>query len=317
VQPPSYAGYNETIILPDLNEFKYEKRQPMAKEIIEDSEWLRDYVQNHPIDAKVSNDDWAIALLPAILSLLACFIFMWIWRTHANVYWLKTPEHIRRGLLRLYLVLSVPWVAWFALQVLINGPRWRYLSHAFLSLLIVPIGAPIAFFVISWVIAGFQKSRTSSKSVPSVPLSEQPARPAARSSPEDYYELISRAVGKLPNNDYDARQELYRRARELLHNQLRGQGHSYAKREWRSFDRAIRMSEQENAAEDRRRRKFQQRSTGLLMISILFPNVWAIDVTSMSLFWVARLPRTNEKRWYSAFFPPPPPRFGARPGRRK
>jgi hypothetical protein len=57
---------------------------------------------------------------------------------------------------------TVPWVAWFGLQILINGPRWRYLSHAFWSLLIVPVGGPILLLMIFWVVAGFRKSLPTS-----------------------------------------------------------------------------------------------------------------------------------------------------------
>jgi hypothetical protein len=100
----------------------------------------------------------AFALLPPITSLLAGLIFVWFWQRHGAAYWSKFPQHLRRGLVRLYLVLAVPWVAWFGFQILLNGPRWKYLSHAFWSMLVMPIGGPIEFFVIAWVIAGFQHS---------------------------------------------------------------------------------------------------------------------------------------------------------------
>jgi hypothetical protein len=66
----------------------------------------------------------------------------------------------------------VPWLAWFGSQILINGPSWSDLSHAFWSMLVMPIGGPIAFFLIAWIVAGFQKSeikpevqRTTPKSI--------------------------------------------------------------------------------------------------------------------------------------------------------
>jgi uncharacterized membrane protein YhaH (DUF805 family) len=249
--------------------------------------WAGYVLAQSPFYAGYGVDRAVFAFLPSALSLPAGFIFKWLWQAQANSYWLKVPQHLRRGLLRLYLVLSVPWVAWFALQILANGPRWRNLSHAFLLLLIVPIGEPVVLFVISWVVAGFQKTGTTFENSRST--SDESPEPAAHSSPEDYYDLISRAVKKLPTNDYHARQEMYRRAKELLHNQLHGQGRSYTKAEWRALEHAIRKAEAESAAQERNRRRLEPQSTGLLVTSIFFPSLWATDVTSMSLYWVARL----------------------------
>src|ERR1700674_5050671 len=88
----------------------------------------------------------------------------WIWKRFGKVHWRRLPEHLRRGALRLYLVVTVPWVAWYgyhifdALQRHRYGPVWRYISGAVGSLLVVPIGGPILFSVIVWVAAGFRKS---------------------------------------------------------------------------------------------------------------------------------------------------------------
>jgi hypothetical protein len=120
--------------------------------------WAIYVLAQPPSYAGYNEGQGVFALLPPILSLLVGFVFTWVWQAHANVYWLRVPQHIRRGLLRLYLVLSVPWAGWFALQILVNGPRWRHFPHALLSLLIVPVGAPVASFLIYWVVVGFQKS---------------------------------------------------------------------------------------------------------------------------------------------------------------
>jgi hypothetical protein len=85
---------------------------------------------------------------------------MWAWKR----YWLGLPEHIRKGLLRLYIAVAVPWVAYFAYQIYDAIHRSRYVSHeqeavrAFWWLLLFPVIAPILFVVISWVLAGFRKS---------------------------------------------------------------------------------------------------------------------------------------------------------------
>jgi hypothetical protein len=110
-----------------------------------------------------STSPWAInrlvfAFLPPVISLLAGLIFVWVWQRHGEAHWLRFPAHLRRGSLRLYLVVAMPWVVWFGFQILINGPRWPYLTRAFWWLLLVPIGGPILVLLIVWVVAGFKKS---------------------------------------------------------------------------------------------------------------------------------------------------------------
>ena len=89
--------------------------------------------------------------------------------------WLKLPAHLRRGFLRLYVAVSVPWVAWFGYQILdalqrgTYGPGGHSVSGAFWSLLIVPVGGPILFWAIVWVLAGFRKleaNRSAARSEP-------------------------------------------------------------------------------------------------------------------------------------------------------
>jgi hypothetical protein len=249
----------------------------------------------------------SFALLPPLITLLACLIFAWVWRRHVEVHWLKLPSHLRRGFLRLYLVIAVPWGAWFGFQILINGPRWRYLSHASLSLLLLPIGLPVLFLAIVWVLEGFQKSTSKVEGPPPLPKvtgAPQPqAGQAAPRLPHDYYPLISRAVAQLPIKTHATRQDLYRRAREALHKQLEGQEPSRAAREWRSFEQAISRVEADMASARRRalftgtvaqrdEHKFEPQSTALLILSIAFASkLWAIDCTCVSLYWVARLPK--------------------------
>jgi hypothetical protein len=75
----------------------------------------------------------------------------------------KLPNHVRRGLLRLYIALT-PWVIWFGYQLLDALSRYNQhqATRAFWSLLIVPIGGPIIFLVARWVIAGFRKVQPTS-----------------------------------------------------------------------------------------------------------------------------------------------------------
>jgi hypothetical protein len=82
------------------------------------------------------------------------------------VHWLRLPKHVRRGLLRLYVVVSVPWVAWFGyqiynvLEVYCSRFSWCFddVSEPLWSLLIVPIGGPLSLLALLWVVAGLRKS---------------------------------------------------------------------------------------------------------------------------------------------------------------
>jgi hypothetical protein len=50
--------------------------------------------------------------------------------------------------------------------------------------------------------------------------------------------------------------------------------------------------------------RFAPASTGLLIVSIIFANkLWIMDATSMSLYWVARLPTERSKEQASPFAP--------------
>ena len=70
------------------------------------------------------------------------------------------PNPIRRGLLRIYIAVCVPWIAYFGYRFLdaLNTYHERRAFEAFWSLLLVPVGGPISLLVILWVLAGFRKS---------------------------------------------------------------------------------------------------------------------------------------------------------------
>jgi hypothetical protein len=127
--------------------------------------------------------------------------------------------------------------------------------------------------------------------------------PASSQSMADYYSLISEAVAKLPTNTGDAREALYDRARKALATQLEGHEASQIATEQFALEAAILRVEGEASARhsgvpiSRRPRvglssPIHQPTTALLVISIfLFRLGWFIDVTCMSLYWVARIPR--------------------------
>jgi hypothetical protein len=76
----------------------------------------------------------------------------------------NVPLHIRKGLLRLYGGISALWVLWLGSQIVIvlsehpYGPVWRYISRLFWTLMFVPIGGPILFFIALWIFEGFRKN---------------------------------------------------------------------------------------------------------------------------------------------------------------
>jgi hypothetical protein len=104
----------------------------------------------------------------------------------------------------------------------------------------------------------------------------------------DFYPIISRAVFSSGNSmdRPEARQQVYKRARVALKGIL---GETDASeqdlaRERRALELAIRRLEQDISSP-----VFRRASTVLLIISVfLFPRLCIADITSMSLYWVAR-----------------------------
>jgi hypothetical protein len=63
---------------------------------------------------------------------------------------------MRKGLVRLYIAIGVPWTIWFGYNFLEARPREQ--GRAFFSLLIVPIGGPLLLLLIVWIVNGFRKA---------------------------------------------------------------------------------------------------------------------------------------------------------------
>src|SRR5258708_1533684 len=97
---------------------------------------------------------------PAILLLVGAAIpFAWKHYGEAIIRNLPTvPRHIRRGLIRLYIAISVPWIAWFGYQAYDFWDEDEELfERAILALPVIPVGAPILYFIALWIAAGFRK----------------------------------------------------------------------------------------------------------------------------------------------------------------
>jgi hypothetical protein len=152
----------------------------------------------------------------------------------------------------------------------------------------VPIGGPILFFVIAWIIAGFRKFNEATLQ------SEPPSLP----STVDYYGFISRAAAELNGNATEVRETLYERVRTALVTQSLRQeppvSISQIEIERAALESAISQFEKNEQREERlRSRKLKKASTALLIASMFAPGLWALDFTSMSIYWVARLPRPS------------------------
>jgi hypothetical protein len=61
------------------------------------------------------------------------------------------------------MVVSPLWVVWFGYQIVVvinshrYSPVWRDISPLFWTLLFVPAGGPILFFIVIWIFEGFRK----------------------------------------------------------------------------------------------------------------------------------------------------------------
>jgi hypothetical protein len=194
------------------------------------------------------------------------------------------PPHVRRGLLRLYIAVSIPWVLWFG-PVAFTAYSYSRRDTAIFALLLVP-GVPLLYLIAVWVLAGFQGR-------PSAKVAESPPRSTA-----DYHSVIARAVSGLADNTPAARQILYDRARMAVAAQLHGQdppiSESHIARERLALEAAIRRIEEEASPRHTTRppKVHGPASTALLIASILFLRIfWVMDFTCMSLYWVARLPK--------------------------
>jgi hypothetical protein len=141
----------------------------------------------------------------------------------------------------------------------------------------------------------------------------EPREPSHAARTDAYHSLIARAISQLPVNDPAGRRGVYDRARNAL------AGHSSKetfRSEQRALDAAIGRIERRAQAEmtdtrdeptgpkrssildylkDRDKPKYEnllhRPSTGMLIVSMFWPQYWLMDVTCMSLYWVARIPK--------------------------
>lgn len=88
-----------------------------------------------------------------------------IWERLGRSNWSRLPANVRRGLLRLYFALAVPWIMWFGYQVLYDAnyhSRNRYVAGDLLWLLSLPVLSILLFWIGSWIIDGFRATAAES-----------------------------------------------------------------------------------------------------------------------------------------------------------
>jgi hypothetical protein len=153
----------------------------------------------------------AFALAPPIVLYPLGLLFIWLYG-FANRLWGTVSPHMRRGLLRLYIAITVLWVAWFGYAAYGTYSNAKRLQ-AIYTLFLVPLGVPLLLMVVLWIMAGFRKQEIAKSS---------PVTSAVRSA-ADYQAILERAISNLPGNIPQARQALYARAKSALVTQLRAQ----------------------------------------------------------------------------------------------
>ena len=102
-------------------------------------------------------------IVPSLIMYLTFLLANWAWDRIGERHWLAIPMNVRRGILRLYFVVTLPWVSWFGYKIcdfVLNHPYWHWynISKTFWSLLIVLVGGPILLSSVLWVIAGFREA---------------------------------------------------------------------------------------------------------------------------------------------------------------
>jgi hypothetical protein len=294
------TGVPAPVIHNNQDEFESDYQKSLNNWIIKRNPHLQAYINSDPMAAKVSNDDWdnLLQLFVVVLSfLLVGVALVFTWKRFGKLHWLRLPPHMRTGLVRLYVAVTVPWVAWFGYQVYEAYYSRYWSARAFWSLLIVPIGGPILLSVILWVLDGFNKSARDKQADKALNLKADKTAvfPNCRSqrSTADYYSIIANAVTKLPDNTPETRRALYDRARMALATQLYGQDPSQLAHDQRCLERAIRRMEAVSYRPVRGKREIYEPASTALLVVLMFSHGWLIDFTCMSLYWVARLPKVR------------------------
>jgi hypothetical protein len=139
------------------------------------------------------------SLIPPVIALLVFYGSMWIWKRFGATNWSRMPTNLRRGVLRLYLAVTIPWILWFAYRIsddAAHSSRRRYLEGDIVALLTMPLGVVVLYMIGGWIVDGFRRpSPGNAKSVNSE--SPQGTRTDQPSPPDGFPKYVDAIFGKL------------------------------------------------------------------------------------------------------------------------
>lgn len=241
--------------------------------------YLNDFAQEYPNNNFSELTEGAVRAIAPPLAILAASGGLYavargitsIWRSCRTGHWARLPGNVRRGIARTYFAITVPWVLWFGYRTVDDANHWsRHVRVAgdLLVLCSLPLGMIALIAVVVWIVEGFNV--------------QEPQRRTSAASVTEYEMLLDRAIGKHQSHNAHVRSEIYLRARSALTSmQFANKDELNENRE--ALERAISRIE--------RRSPSPISSSGLtllLMMSMAAPALWLIDITCMSLFWIAR-----------------------------
>jgi hypothetical protein len=188
--------------------------------------------------------------------------------------------------------------AGFWLIVALKARRMWLVPDLFLYLLLPPVALAISIAAVIWIGLGFKRSSRVAKSAPWTRQILQgqnhvPNIPNPADTSDKYYQLLSNAFSQLDNRDWEQRLAIYNKVRTILSDQLSDQGKARAKVERRALETAIAKIDAEQRSQEREEHRAAPASTVLLVFSLIFPGIWIMDLTCVSLYWIARLPKVR------------------------
>ncbi len=230
-------------------------------------------------------------LIPPIPLLITVYLSMWIWERLGAANWSRLPVNVRKGVLRLYIVLMTPWILWFAYRIYDDVSDYYDSSDLILDFVLLcslPLGVIVLFMIAGWVVDGFFPQQLHNVYVKKKYESKQGG--AQNVTISDYKVIIKRAISQLSSDRPDTRAAIYARARTALLS-IEFVSDDRLKQNSSNLEDAISMIENEysDIVDNPRLSVAKKGSTALLAFTILaLPGLWIIDFTSMSIYWVAR-----------------------------
>ena len=88
-----------------------------------------------------------------------------LWKHLGGATWSRLAPNVRRGILRLYLAISVLWIIWFIFRIILVDSHYygyrgeRLFRDDAVALVSLPIGLIFLFIIAGWVLDGFDISK--------------------------------------------------------------------------------------------------------------------------------------------------------------